>query len=180
MANIRNNLHKQKLFWIFSNFQSVDQNHRSSSVDWKRILGPNLLGKGSPYASFYLSNSFFSVCSVFLIFKYSETLSFLPSHSLLMYLSQYDFHSLIMNSFSPLSVLFVDFLTILLVFFLYTCFFLLSHLFFCHIQLSQVVCPLQYFFLLYLFLNIVTLLLPFISDIYTQLCSPVNPFNKYY
>lgn len=86
---------------------------------------------------FYLSDSFYSVCSVFLIFKYSETLSFLLIHSLLMYLSQCDFDSLIMNSFSSPSVLFVDFLTVLLFFFLYTCFFLLSYLFSCHFSFRK-------------------------------------------
>lgn len=83
-----------------------------------------------------------------------------------------------MNSFSSPSLLFIDFLTILLFFFLYTLFFLLSHLF--PFPVPQVVCPLQYLFLLDLFLNILMLLLPFISDVYTQLCSPINPFNKYF
>lgn len=132
------------------------------------------MGRGSPYASI-LPFRLFLFClfssSVFLIFKCFESLYFLLCHSINVIFIDYEFFLF--------SILFVDFLTILLFPPLYLLFCHSSSLFLSFLTPTSCLFALHNILLLDLFLNILTLLLPFISDIYTQLCSLINPFNKH-
>lgn len=128
---------------------------------------------------FYLSDSSFFVCSVFLIFKCFESLYFLPCHSINVSFSIW--FSFIDYEFFLFSILFVDFLT---PYFFFPSIPVLSYLFpflsfltstSCLIALHNIsyslICSLTFYFLLFLILTLNSVL---------HLIHLINIKHKYY